>query len=133
MDIPRGFRQVYNRLAEPYEKQFDGAPFVFAPHETRMLAQDLAEFLSDTSVFKYDMALSTVEKALVLDGDELFEQPYEGSKPVELIDRSVDDNPLGRNSDLKTHAEVRQVPGAIGEIRREMSMKPAIAGTGKFK
>lgn len=86
--------RVYHRLQTPGVYKFDGRDYPFGPNETQYLDPDTATHLAQTTAFKYDPAIGTVEMAIVLEGDPHFEQPFEGEVGQELLDRSTDPEPF---------------------------------------
>jgi len=105
MRPPVGFQWLYNRLDRQFEMQFDLQPWVFEPHELRLAPQDVAKFLHYNSIIKIDLTTSRGVRALVPEGDVDFMVPYNDGGSDELIDRSKNDNPLGRGTGgIKTHA-----------------------------
>ncbi len=112
LTMPAGFRLVYNRLDKKFERMFDGATYQFAPHETLMLPEAIAEFISLRSVIKYDPFTSDAVHALVMDGDPDFEREYTEKLEDELMSRKTTDKYfLGNTGGVATHPEVVGVPG----------------------
>jgi len=110
--MPEGFRLVYNRLNKKFERMFDGRTFGFAPHETLMLEEQIAEFIALRSVIKYDPFTTEAVHALVMNGDPDFERPYEEPLEEELMSRKTTDKYfLGNTGGAPTHPEVVPVPG----------------------
>jgi len=109
---PNGFRLVYNRLDRKFERMFDGQVFQFAPNETLMLPELVAEFITLRSVIKFDPFTNESVHALVMDGDPDFERAYTEPLQQELLSRdTVDKYVLGNTGGLQTHPEVIPVPG----------------------
>lgn len=105
MKAPVGFQWLYNRLGRDFEMQFDLQPWLFEPHEMRLAPNDVARFLHHNSVVKVDLTTSSGVRALVPEGDKAFLVPYDEDGSDELIDRSKNDNPLGRGTGgVKTRA-----------------------------
>jgi len=86
--------KVYHRLNTTAAYKFDGRDYHFKPHETVYLDSDTAAHLCETTVFKYDPSIGEVLKAIVAEGDPLFETPYEGEIGLELLDRTNDPEPF---------------------------------------
>lgn len=67
---PEGFRYVSNRTAAPYEQMYNGVPYVFAAHETRLLRSDVADFCVAHSIIPGTLRNTrgglTAERALAL-------------------------------------------------------------------
>ena len=109
---PSGFRWVKNRLGRSYDGLFDGQTFVFAPQEERLMTTEIAEFLHNQSLISINASTYEGTRALALDGSREFEEPITMERPLELLDRSDDDNPIGRGTGgLKTHAAQVRVRG----------------------
>ena len=110
--LPAGFRLVYNRLNRKYERMFDGVVYQFDPHETLMLAEQVAEFISVRSVVSFDPFMNESVHALVMNGDPDFERPYDEPLEDELMSRKTTDKYfLGNTGGAPTHPEVIAVPG----------------------
>ena len=108
---PPGFAWLYNRLPTRYEGMFDLKLYSFEAGETRLVPSDVATFLNHNSVIKVDLTTSKGVRALVpqIGDDERehpeFGVPYNESLGDEVIDRSLDDNPMQRGTGgLKTRA-----------------------------
>ncbi len=103
---PPGFQWVYNRLPRTYEAMFDFKSYSFEPHETRLMQDDTALFLTANSIVKVDLSTSTGVRALVAQDSQVFGQPYDEDPGDEAIDRSSGDNPMGwgTREGIKTHA-----------------------------
>ena len=108
---PPGFSWLYNRLPIVYEAMFDLKLYSFGPGEMRLVPSDTATFLNHNSVIKVDLTTSRGVRALVPQMEDdgknhpEFGVPYNEALGDEVIDRSVDDNPMGRGTGgLKTHA-----------------------------
>ena len=109
---PPGFRWVKNRLSRSYDGLFDGHTFVFQPQESRLLTSDIAEFLHSQSLIRLNVSTYEGTRALALDGSREFEEPITTDEPLELLDRSDDDNPIGRGTGgIKTHVARVRVRG----------------------
>ena len=109
---PRGSEFIYNRLATTFEKFFDGFPYTFEPHETRLMPVDIANFMYRTSVISFEPVTGRETRALVTPEDEFFNVPYDQEIGPELIDRSVNDNYIQRGTDgVPTKAKTVKVPG----------------------
>lgn len=122
---PAGFRWIYNRLPRPYENQFDGMVYAFDANEYRLVTLDVARFLWSQSVISYNPVTGRGTRALALDpfsSDKLepnedagFGEPLPEPKNVELIDRTQDDNPMGRSTGgEKTRSAVVSVTEPAG-------------------
>ena len=109
---PPGFRWVKNRLERPYDGLFDGQTYVFSPQESRLMTTEIAEFLHNQSLISINASTYEGTRALALDGSLEFDVPITTDRPLELLDRSDDDNPIGRGTGgLKTHAAQVRVRG----------------------
>lgn len=109
---PPGFAYLKNRGTLPYEEQFDGRPYVFAPGEVKLLPEETATFLRSFSLVQVDLERNTGERVLVTQDDPKWDESLDTSEYVELVDRSFGDNPSGRGTGgLKTHAAVIPVRG----------------------
>jgi hypothetical protein len=102
-----GHKWVYNRLNSPYEIEFDSRPFAWQAHEFREIPTDVAHHLCSWSVLQLPVSGPPV-RALALEGKKGYGAPFKTKeRPVELIDRSVDANPMGRGTGgIPTKAKV---------------------------
>lgn len=119
---PSQFAKVYHRRKMTATYKFDGLDYTFTPHETKILPLDVANHFNETSVFKWDPAADTVEKGLVMEGDPMFEVPYEGDQPMELIDRSTDPEPIvkrGMEDGKARRTEYKVVQGSEADMRKK--------------
>ena len=123
---PSGFRWAYNRLPREYESMFDGMVYCFDAHEYRLLTLDVARFLWSQSIIQYDPTGRRGIRALALDpfSPEMqepveadgFGEPMADPKNAELLDRSRDDNPVGKSAGpgIKTRATLIPVGTGLG-------------------
>lgn len=123
---PAGFRWAYNRLPRPYENMFDGMVYSFDAHEYRLLTLDVARFLWSQSIIQYDptgrrgvlaLALDPLSPNMMEEAEaEGFGEPMADPKNPELIDRSRDDNPLGKTAGpgIKTKAALVSITASAG-------------------
>ena len=104
--VPRNHTRIFNRLREQYSTPFDGIPVEFGPNEYQDHPTELANFLAANSVIAF--AGPVAIRALVLQGKKGYSMPFKNPRPkVEMIDRSVDPNPIGRGTGgLKTTPKV---------------------------
>jgi len=124
---PAGFRWAYNRLDRPYESMFDGMVYAFDEHEYRLLTLDVARFLWNQSIIQYDPTGRRGVRALAMDPfspdlmeeheAEGFGEPMADPQNVELLDRSRDNNPLGKSTGgLKTKPVLIPVTSSGGSL-----------------
>jgi len=123
---PAGFRWAYNRLDRPYENMFDGMVYAFDAHEYRLLTIDVARFLWSQAIIQYDPTGRRGVRALALDPlspdmmeeheAEGFGEPMADPKNAELLDRSRDDNPVGKTplGGVKTRPALVAVSASSG-------------------
>jgi hypothetical protein len=84
-----GSEYIYNRLPKKFEKTFDGAPYVFEPHEIRLMPEAQATWFWAHTVISYEPVTGTEVRALVTTQDPMFGVPYDEPIGPELIDRSM--------------------------------------------
>ena len=125
--MPTRVVKVYHRLNTTAGYKFDGVDYHFGPHETKHMDFEIAQHLHDTSVFKYEPTAGTLQRAIVMEGNEGFEVPYDGDKPMELLDRSVDPEPFVKRGmdDKPRKTEYKTVQGTDQDMKKR-------AGIGVF-
>jgi len=92
-----GKKWVFNRLPEPYEALFNSQPILFEPHSFREIDAMVAPHIVAWSIIQLPSSGPPV-RALALEGKKQFGVPLGGPRPVEMIDRSENDNPTGRGT-----------------------------------
>lgn len=112
-DAHSGFRFVYNRLPQKFEKFFDGRPYKWEANEERSLPSDIAEFMYRNSVVSYEPVTGTAVRALVTTADEKYGVPYVADLGPELMSREVSDNytQIPAKDGLVTKAKIVTVKG----------------------
>jgi len=107
-----GMRYVFNRLAFPFEKFFDGRPYKWESHEELPLPEDIAAFMYRTSVVSYEPVTGIAIRALVTTEDDKYGIPYVAELGPELLSREVSDNYTQRGTGgLPTKAKLITVKG----------------------
>ena len=93
-----GYVWVYNRLPADYTIDFDSKPQMFGPNEFKQIPADFAHHICNWSVIQLPASGPPV-RVLVLEGKKGYGVSFKSKeRPVELIDRSQTDNPLGRGT-----------------------------------
>lgn len=119
---PPGFCFVKNCTTSVYEGKFDGVCYPFQPGEIRLLPDEAAAFLRTYSLLQYDPTdpYGSSVRALARAVNPETGSPDPGwdatlidrQEIVELINRTHDDNPLGRGAGgVKTKATLIPVAG----------------------
>jgi len=119
--MPPDVAKVYHRLNQTAAYKFDGRDYHFKPHETRALPYEVAQHLHDTSIFKFEPVNETLYRAIVMEGQPGFEEPYDDKAPMELIDRSVDPEPwVKRGVETQPRkTEYKVVQGSEADMRKK--------------
>jgi hypothetical protein len=86
-----GSEYIYNRLGTKFEKTYDGAVYIFDPHETRLMPEKIARWFWGKSVISYEPVTGTEVRALVCPEDPMFGVPYDEEIGPELFDRSLEE------------------------------------------
>ncbi len=114
---PEGFKWTYNRMTEPFEKQFNGVPQCFAAGGFKLLPANTATFLSEHTCVREDpFDLSRNLYAIVLDVDPGFGKPFrKNDVGPELLDRSGGDYVVRPSEPgIKTKSRLTQVGAGRG-------------------
>lgn len=85
-----GSEYIYNRLDRKFEKQYDGAVYIFDAHEVRLMPEAVARWFWAKSVISYEPVTGQEVRALVTPEDPTFGVPFEGRLGPELFDRSLE-------------------------------------------
>jgi len=87
-----GSEYIFNRLNKSFEKMYDGVPYIFEPHEVRLMPEPVARWFWGKSGISYEPLTGVEERALVIPEDETWGIPYEKAIGPEYLDRSMSDS-----------------------------------------
>ncbi len=124
LQVPRGSKLVYNRLAVPYEHFYDGQPQRWEPGESRLLPADVANWFEEKSVVSLEPVTGQEIRALVTHENEDYGVPYVVDLGPELISRDVSDNYVGKGTGgVPTKSKIIPVAGGGYDKGRPTSGK----------
>lgn len=114
---PRGMAWAFNRGPQKYEWQYDGVIYELEGHEMSLFPERIARHARKRSIVSLDAFSNKAVFRISLEGEEKFGVPLKVVSRTELIDRSVNDNPLGRGSG-RTHPALLNVDGVAELLSR---------------
>jgi len=89
-----------NRSTKPYEGTFDGCIYAFQPGEVRLIDCETGEFIYRFSMKQVDLipdpdtGLIIGRRILAKADEKEWNESWDATGVLELVDRSTDDNPL---------------------------------------
>jgi len=114
---PRGMLWVFNRGPQKWEWQYDGVIYELEGHEMGLFPERIARHARKRSIVSLDAFSNKAVFRISLEGEEKFGVPLKIVSRTELIDRSTNDNPLGRGSG-RTHPAMLNVAGVAELLGR---------------
>ena len=114
---PRGMLWVFNRGPQKWEWQYDGVIYELEGHAMSLFPERVARHARKRSIVSLDAFSNKAVFRVSLEGEEKFGVPLKAVNRTELIDRSVNDNPLGRGSG-RTHPAMLSVAGVAELLSR---------------
>lgn len=114
---PKGMLWVFNRGPQKWEWQYDGVIYELEGHEMGLFPERVARHARKRSIVSLDAFSNKAVFRVSLEGEEKFGVPLKAVNRTELIDRSVNDNPLGRGSG-RTHPAMLSVAGVAELLSR---------------
>jgi len=114
---PRGMKWVFNRSPQKYEWQYDGVVYEIEGHEMLLFQENIARHARKRSIVSLDAFSNHAVFKIALEGEEKFGMPLKTVNRTELVDRSTNDNPLGRGPG-RTHPALLQVDGVADMLSR---------------
>lgn len=114
---PKGMLWMFNRGATKYEWQYNGIMNELEGHEMGLFDQHVARLGRKHSIISLDAFTNKAVFRISLEGEEKFGIPLKVVNRSELVDRSVNDNPLGRGPG-RTHPVILTVDGVAEMMTR---------------
>lgn len=114
---PKNMMWVFNRAPQKFEWQYDGVLYEIEGHSMELFETRVARHARKRSILSLDSFTNKAVFKVALEGEEKFGVPLRVVNRTELVDRSTNDNPLGRGPG-KTHATVLQVEGVADLLSR---------------
>jgi hypothetical protein len=114
---PKGMCWVFNRGPQKWEWQYDGVIYELEGHEMGLFPERIARHARKRSIVSLDAFSNKAVFRVALEGEEKFGVPLKAVSRTELIDRSVNDNPLGKGPG-RTHPAVLNVAGVAELLSR---------------
>lgn len=114
---PKGMKWVFNRSPQKFEWQYNGVVYEIEGHEMALFTDPIARHARKRSILSLDAFTNHAVFKVALEGEEKFGVPLKVVSRTELMDRSTNDNPLGRGPG-KTHAALLQVDGVAEMLSR---------------
>jgi len=114
---PKGMLWAFNRGPQKWEWQYDGVIYELEGHEMGLFPERIARHARKRSIVSLDAFSNKAVFRVALEGEEKFGVPLKIVSRTELIDRSTNDNPLGRGSG-RTHPAVLNVAGVAELLGR---------------
>lgn len=107
---PKNMTWVFNRSPQKYEWMYDGVTYEIEGHAMELHPMNVARHARKRSILSLDAFTNHAVFRIALEGEEKFGVPLKVVNRTELIDRSVNDNPLGKGPG-RTHPSLLKVDG----------------------
>lgn len=114
---PQGMKWIFNRGPQKFEWQYDGIVYEIEGHEMLLMPQAIARHARKRSIISLDAFTNHAVFRIAVEGELKFGVPLKVVNRTELVDRSSNDNPLGRGPG-RTHPALLQVDGVAEMLSR---------------
>jgi len=117
---PAGMVWVFNRAPQKFEWQYDAISYEIDGHDFMLFPERIGRHGRKRSILSLDPFSNKAVYKLALEGEPKFGVPLKIVNRIELMDRTLQDNLIGRGPG-KTHSAVVTVDGVADMLARRPS------------